>query len=88
MGRMTVFLPDPMKEWIETQIRRGEYASVSDCVRDLVRRDRDRREQDMTLEELRRKLAASRESGGSDRGIDEICTGARKIAMVRRTRDK
>ena len=44
MATMTVSLPDPMKDWIEAQIRQGDYASVSDYVRDLVRRDRDRRE--------------------------------------------
>lgn len=36
MATMTVSLPDPMKDWIEEQIRRGEYASASDYVRDLV----------------------------------------------------
>jgi len=55
MATMTVSLPDPMKDWIEAQIRQGEYASASDYVRDLVRRDRARREQESTLEELRRK---------------------------------
>ncbi|HEY6434263.1 MAG TPA: type II toxin-antitoxin system ParD family antitoxin [Acetobacteraceae bacterium] len=37
MATMTVSLPDPMKDWIEAQIGRGEYASASDYVRDLVR---------------------------------------------------
>ena len=60
MATMTVSLPDPMKDWIDAQIRQGDYASVSDYVRDLVRRDRDRREQELTLDELRKKLAASR----------------------------
>ena len=39
MATMTVSLPDPMKDWIEAQISRGEYASASDYVRDLIRRD-------------------------------------------------
>ncbi len=61
MATMTVSLPDPMKDWIEAQISRGDYASVSDYVRDLVRRDRDRREQDLTLGG---KLSASRDRKG------------------------
>ena len=83
MATMTVSLPDPMKDWIEAQIRRGEYASISDYVRDLVRRDRARREQELTLAELRNKLAASRQSGVSERTVDDIFAEAREIARAR-----
>ena len=83
MATMTVSLPDPMKDWIETQIRKGDYASVSDYVRDLVRRDRDRREHELTLDELRRKLADSRDSGIGERTVDEIFAEARDIAKAR-----
>lgn len=83
MATMTVSLPDPMKDWIEAQIKQGGYASASDYVRDLVRRDRARREQELTLEELRRKLAASRESGVSERTVDDIFAEAREIARSR-----
>ncbi len=83
MATMTVSLPDPMKDWIEARIGRGDYASVSDYVRDLVRRDRARQEQDLTLDELRRKLASSRDSGVSPRGVDEIFAEAQAIARAR-----
>ena len=83
MATMTVSLPDPMKEWIEAQISRGDYASTSDYVRDLVRRDRARREQELTLDELRKKLADSRSSGESSRSVDEIFAEAREIARAR-----
>jgi antitoxin ParD1/3/4 len=83
MATMTVSLPDPMKDWIEAQIRQGDYASVSDYVRDLVRRDRARREQELTLEDLRQKLAASRDSGVSGRTVEDIFAEARKIAGAR-----
>jgi antitoxin ParD1/3/4 len=83
MATMTVSLPDPMKEWIEAQIRRGQYASTSDYVRDLVRRDRARRERELTLEELRQKLAASRESGDSSRSVDDVFAEAQEIARAR-----
>ncbi len=83
MATMTVSLPDPMKDWIEAQIKHGEYASVSDYVRDLVRRDRERREQEFTLDDLRQKLAASKESGISTRTVDEIFAQAQEIAKGR-----
>ena len=63
MATMTISLPDPMKEWIDAQISKGEYASTSDYVRDLVRRDRSRRDQELTIEELRQIVAGSRPSG-------------------------
>jgi antitoxin ParD1/3/4 len=83
MATMTVSLPDPMKEWIEARIRRGDYASVSDYVSDLVRRDRDWREQELSLDELRQKLSASRDSGVSPRAVEDIFAEARRIAEER-----
>jgi antitoxin ParD1/3/4 len=36
---MNVSVPDPMRDWVQSQIEHGRYASVSDYVRDLIRRD-------------------------------------------------
>jgi len=83
MATMTVSLPDPMKDWVEAQIRQGSYASASDYVRDLIRRDRDRREQELALDDLRQKLAASRESGVSSRTVDEIFAEAQELSKAR-----
>lgn len=83
MATMTVSLPDPMKDWIEDQVRQGDYASASDYVRDLVRRDRDRREQALTLEELRTLVADAKGSGISTRSVDEIFAKAREVAQAR-----
>lgn len=83
MATMTVSLPDPMKDWIEAQIARGEYASTSDYVRDLVRRDRERREPKLTIDDLRKLVAEAKAGGISSRGIDEIFDEALKTARVR-----
>lgn len=83
MATMTVSLPEPMKDWIEARVRDGEYASVSDYMRDLVRRDRAQRGQMLTFEELRHLLAASQASGIGKRSIDELFTEAAKIAAAR-----
>jgi len=87
MATMTVSLPDPMKEWIEAQISKGDYASVSDYVRDLVRRDRDRRDHVLTRDELRAKLAASLDSGLSVRSVDDIFAEALQLAKGRDVTD-
>ena len=39
MATMNVSLPDEMKDWAESQTAEGKYATVSDYVRDLIRRD-------------------------------------------------
>ena len=39
MATMNISLPDPMRDWVETQIKQGLYANNSDYVRDLIRKD-------------------------------------------------
>ncbi|MDR4305113.1 type II toxin-antitoxin system ParD family antitoxin [Chelatococcus sambhunathii] len=84
MATMTLFLPDPMKAWIEEETRKGDYASTSDFMRDLVRRERERRKPEMTLEELRAMLADARASGVSDRSFEEIIAEGDRILAARK----
>lgn len=39
MASMNVSIPDPMRDWVQSRIESGKYASVSDYVRDLIRKD-------------------------------------------------
>ncbi|MCJ2064644.1 type II toxin-antitoxin system ParD family antitoxin [Methylobacterium sp. J-088] len=83
MATMTISLPDPMKEWIEARIKQGDYASTSDYVRDLVRRDRERRTQpELTIEDLRRIVDESRASGPSRRKVPDILARAKQHAQA------
>jgi antitoxin ParD1/3/4 len=85
MATMTVSLPDPMKEWIEMQVEDGEYASSSDYIRDLVRRDRERRNE-ARLEELRRIVDEGLNGRVSKRTFAErIAEGDRIIGRRGRT---
>lgn len=83
MATMTVSLPDPMKDWIETLTQNGEYASSSDYVRDLVRRDRERRKQELTIDELRQLVADAKASGVSRRSAAEIFAEAKRTVRAR-----
>ncbi len=83
MATMTISLPDPMKDWIEAQIKEGEYASTSDYVRDLVRRDRERRAHpELSLDDLRRIVDDSRASGISKNSVSDIVARAKKQAKA------
>ncbi len=39
MATMNVSVPDRMRDWVQSRIDSGQYASVSDYIRDLIRRD-------------------------------------------------
>ncbi|MGF6862450.1 antitoxin ParD1/3/4 [Rhodobacteraceae bacterium MBR-64] len=68
MGTMNISLPDPMKNWVEEQAKTGRYANSSDYVRDLIRRDRARRE---AIAEIQAAVDAGLASGPTaqlDRG--------------------
>lgn len=44
MATMNISVPNPMREWVQIQIKGGKYASTSDYVRDLIRKDQEKRE--------------------------------------------
>ena len=44
MATMNISLPDAMKAWVEARTQDGRYSNASDYVRDLIRRDQDRKE--------------------------------------------
>lgn len=77
MATMNVSLPNPMKDWVETQVKTGQYGNASDYVRDLIRRDQQDREQ---IKILQQAISIGIESGISDRSMLEILKEARKKA--------
>lgn len=53
MASMNVSLPDPMRDYVQKRIDSGQYASVSDYVRELIRRDQSETEDEQRwLQEL------------------------------------
>jgi antitoxin ParD1/3/4 len=63
MAQMNISIPDKLKTWVESRVADGSYASSSDYLRDLVRRD----QRDLIqLEHLRAEIQAGRDSGISD----------------------
>jgi antitoxin ParD1/3/4 len=84
MATMTISLPDPMKDWVEAQIRQGDYASTSDYMRDLIRRDRERRSHaELSLDDVQRIVAEARAGGTSDKTLADILAEAKSAAKAR-----
>ena len=79
MATMNISLPDPMKIWIEAQAATGRYSNVSDFVRDLIRREQERREKVAAMQRL---VDEGRASGVSDRSMADIRDGVLRRAGV------
>ncbi len=74
MKSMNISLPESMKDWVESQIATGNYASASDYMRDLIRDDREYKEK---REALLQALIEGEESGIGDKTMKEIIVEAR-----------
>ena len=89
MATMNISLPDPLRDFVQQRIDSGQYASVSDYVRDLIRRDQSiivdeecwLKELDAAIEESLKEMEAG---GGHD--LHEAC--AEIIADIQATADR
>jgi antitoxin ParD1/3/4 len=63
MASMNISVPDSMRDWVQTRIETGEYASVRDYVRDLIRRDQNARARQLTVDDIRRTIEEGRACG-------------------------
>jgi len=77
MASMNISLPDPMKDWVETQTNSGRYDNASEYVRDLIRHDQDRASKIATMQKL---VEEAFENGASDKRLDDICAEAQAQA--------
>ena len=69
MASMNVSVPDPMRDWVNRRIESGQYASVSDYVRDLIRRDQTQADEKQALIAA---LIEGEKSGVSKRRVPDI----------------
>lgn len=69
MATMNISLPEPMKRWIEAQTAGGRYGNASDFVRDLVRREQERRDKIAAMQVL---IDEARASGISTETMADI----------------
>lgn len=62
MATMNVSLPDPLKQFVDDEVREGGFASTSDYMRDLIRQ----RQRAKAEELLRRLIAEGMASGPAE----------------------
>lgn len=63
MASMNISVPDSMRAWVQRRIESGDYASVSDYVRDLIRRDQNMQARQLSVDDIRRTIEEGRASG-------------------------
>ena len=80
MAQMNISIPEKLKAWVESRVADGDYASSSDYLRDLVRQDQRER---AALARLRSEIQAGRESGVSERGLNQIIAETRERLEAR-----
>jgi antitoxin ParD1/3/4 len=77
MATMTISLPEPMREFIENEVTAGDYGSVSELFREMVR-DRQKRKAQERLEML---LLQGLESGEPIEVTDEYIKRRRESVI-------
>ncbi len=78
MATMNISVPDPMKDWVQAQIDGGKYASSSDYIRDLIRKDQQERDK---LAALQAAISLGIESAhAGDLDIEPIKRKAKRLA--------
>lgn len=71
MARVSISLPDEMKEWLDERAKNSRHATVGHYVRDLIRRGHDERAAPIQA------LLAGEQSGTSPRSVREIAAAAK-----------
>jgi antitoxin ParD1/3/4 len=66
MATMNISVPDLMRDYVQRRVDSGRYASASDYVRDLIRKDQETRlDEPLSVEDIRASIEASRIEGGT-----------------------
>ncbi|WP_250655963.1 type II toxin-antitoxin system ParD family antitoxin [Alkalimarinus coralli] len=73
MATMNISLPDPMREWVESQSESGVYANNSDYVRDLIRKDQLRAKKLNAMQEAITQGLESGEAKAFDKASFKKC---------------
>lgn len=79
MVKKSITVTDQQEQWLQTQLATGNYASDSELVRDLIRKEQVRTSE---IEVIRQELIKAEQSGVSTRSTEDIVSAviARKKA--------
>lgn len=84
MATMNVSLPDLLKQHVEDRVASGEYASASDYVRDLIRKDESAKRK---AAEYRRLVQEGVDSAVTEKTFDEAWNAGIERARAHGAKD-
>jgi antitoxin ParD1/3/4 len=77
MARQTITVHEPNDLWMKEKVQANEYASKSELINDLIRRQRELEEERSWL---RNELRKGEDSGTSNKSMEEILEEAKNRA--------
>lgn len=83
MATMNISLPDPLKQFVDEEVRDGGFAGASDYMRDLIRQ----RQREKAAAFLRQLIAEGLASGPAEPITEDTFTQMRKELRERLTRE-
>jgi antitoxin ParD1/3/4 len=81
MATMNISLPDEMKAFVDGRLAGGQYSTVSDYVRDLIRRDREERQIEAKLLEALKGSPSQPVTEETRRRIEQV--GLERLAALK-----
>ncbi len=85
MATMNISLPDALKDYVEACVAEGRFSNASDFVRDLIRKEQDRRE---TKDWLEAEIEKGYAGGFHEGTVDELFQSATAAANAKPPRKK
>ena len=83
MATMNISLPEPLKQFVDEEVREGGFSGTSDYVRDLIRQ----RQREKAAEFLRKLIAEGMASGSAGEVTAETFEQMRKDLRQRHARE-
>lgn len=84
MPTMNISLPDQLKEFVDNQVRSGQYSSVSEYMRDLIRSDEKRKAQEEIDSLLLEGVRSGQPTPMTRRDWDAIRAAASEVLRTNR----
>jgi antitoxin ParD1/3/4 len=72
MSTMNISLPEPMRDWVEEQVKLGSFGNVSEYIRSLIRQDQKERAQEALEARLLEGLNSGPPTAWTKKDVEDI----------------
>jgi len=72
MSTMNISLPEPMRHWVDQQVKLGSFGNASEYIRSLIRQDQKQRAQEALEAKLLEGLNSGPATPWTKKDVDDI----------------